>query len=144
LFQYAKGLGLRTTAHLYETPDGCHPELLPFLDRIGHGIQIPLRYPKLLPQLARRKVCLEVCPTTYLRTGTLTDYHQLRPVFARCREAGVPIALCTDNGGLHGVRLPHEYENLLIRDVISFEQMTECHAASFAHAFAWRGTPRMR
>jgi adenosine deaminase len=56
----------------------------------------------------------------------------------------VPIALCTDNGGLHGVRLPHEYENLLIRDVISFEQMTECHAASFAHAFAWRGTPRMR
>jgi adenosine deaminase len=144
LFQYAKGLGLRTTAHLYETPDGCHPELLPFLERIGHGIQIPLRYPKLLPNLARRKVCLEVCPTTYLRTGTLRDYHQLRPVFERCREAGVPIALCTDNGGLHGVRLPHEYENLLIRDVISFEQMTECHAASFAHAFAWRGTPRMR
>jgi len=33
-------------AHLFETPDGMHPELLPHLDRIGHGIQIPLRRPE--------------------------------------------------------------------------------------------------
>lgn len=144
LFEYAKGKGLRTTAHLFETPDGCHADLLPLLDRIGHGIQIPLRHPKLLADLARRQQCLEICPTTYLRTGTMKDYAELREVFARCRDAGVPTAICTDNGGLHGVRLPHEYENLLVRDVISFEQMQACHDASFKHAFAWRGTPRIR
>jgi glutamate/tyrosine decarboxylase-like PLP-dependent enzyme len=64
------------------------------------------------------------------------DYTDLREIFARCRDAGVPIALCTDNGGLHGVRLPFEYENLMVRDVIGFEQMRECQANSFKYAFA--------
>ena len=135
LFRHARKLGLKTTAHLFETADGMHAELLPHLDRIGHGIQIPLRRPDLLKSVARRGQCLEVCPTTYLRTGTLKDYTDLREVFVRCRDAGVPIALCTDNGGLHGVRLPFEYENLMVRDVIGFEQMRECQANSFRYAF---------
>lgn len=139
LFKYARSRGLKTTAHVFETADGTYPELLPYLDRIGHGIQIPLRHPHLLKSVARRGQCLEVCPTTYLRTGTLRDYGELRDVFVRCRDAGVPIALCTDNGGLHGVRLPFEYENLMVHDVIGFEQMRECQANSFKYAFAWRG-----
>jgi adenosine deaminase len=138
LFRYARRRGLKTTAHVFETADGMYPQLLPHLDRIGHGIQIPLRRPDLLKTVARRGQCLEVCPTTYLRTGTLKDYTDLRDVFVRCRDAGVPIALCTDNGGLHGVRLPFEYENLMVRDVIGFEQMRECQANSFKYAFAWR------
>ena len=136
LFKLARKHGLKTTAHVFETTDGLHPQLLPYLDRIGHGIQIPLRQPKLLRQVARRGQCLEVCPTTYLRTGTLQSYADLRDVFSRCRSEGVPIALCTDNGGLHGVRLPHEYENLLLHDVIGFEQMQECRAAGFRFAFS--------
>lgn len=139
LFKLARSRGLKTTAHLYETAEGCSPKLLPYLDRIGHGIQIPLRYPKLLPRIAKARQCLEVCPTTYLRTGTLSDYTDLREVFARCRDAGVPIAICTDNAGLHNVRLPGEYENLLVRDVIGIEQLGECLKASFEHAFAWKG-----
>ena len=137
LFRRARRLGLKTTAHLFETNDGCHPELLPYLDRIGHGLQIPLRFPELLKSVARRKQCLEICPTTYLRTGTLKAYGELHDVFLKCRDAGVPVALCTDNAGLHGVRLPNEYENLLTRDVITFEQMRECQRASFEHAFAY-------
>lgn len=144
LFKLARKHGLKTTAHVFETTDGLHPQLLPYLDRIGHGIQIP-RQPKLLRQVARRGQCLEVCPTTYLRTGTLQSYADLRNVFSRCRSEGVPIALCTDNGGLHGVRLPHEYENLLLHDVIGFEQMQECRAAGFRFAFsaAARGEGKM-
>ena len=38
------------------------PELLPYLNRIGHGIQIPLRFPELLDDVAKREQCLEVCP----------------------------------------------------------------------------------
>jgi len=57
--------------------------------RIGHGIQIPLLHPELLSELARRNQCLEVCPTTYLKTGTLSD--MLKLVFDRCFEAGVDI-----------------------------------------------------
>lgn len=137
LYQYARAIGLKTTGHLYETPSGCYPELLPYLMRIGHGIQIPLKYPELLPEVARLGQCLEVCPTTYLKTGTLEDMRQLKVVFDRCFEAGVDIAICTDNAGLHNVRLPFEYENLLTLDVIDFRQLQACQDAAFRHAFAW-------
>ena len=137
LFSEARALGLNTTGHLYETPDGCHPVLLPFLSRIGHGIQIALRFPELLPQIAARGQCLEVCPTTYLKTGTLQDLTSLRTVFERCEAAGVDITICTDNAGMHNVRLPWEYENLLTQDVIDFDQLTACQDAAFRHAFAW-------
>jgi len=137
LYAYARSLGLKTTGHVYETVDGCYPELLPYLMRIGHGIQIPLQHPELLKDLAARNQCLEVCPTTYTKTGTLESIHQLKTVFDRCFEAGVDIAICTDNAGLHNVRLPFEYENLLTHDIISFEQLQACQSAAFRHAFAW-------
>lgn len=137
LYQYARSLGLNTTGHLFETEQGCYPQLLPYLLRIGHGIQIPLKYPELLPQLAQENQCLEVCPTTYLKTGTFADLSQLKIVFDRCFEAGVDIAICTDNAGLHNVRLPFEYENLLTQDIIDFRQLEACQDAAFRHAFAW-------
>lgn len=137
LYAYAQSLGIKTTGHLYETTQGCHADLLPYLMRIGHGIQIPLLHPELLPQVAAQGQCLEVCPTTYLKTGTLQDIHQLKRVFDRCFEAGVDIAICTDNAGLHDVRLPFEYENLLTHDIISFAQLQACQEAAFRHAFAW-------
>jgi adenosine deaminase len=137
LYQYARSLNIKTTGHLYETSNGCYPKLLPYLMRIGHGIQIPLQYPELLPEVAKRQQCLEVCPTTYLQTGTLEDLQQLKIVFDRCFEAGVDIAICTDNAGLHNVRLPFEYENLLTLDIIDFEQLEACQNAAFRHAFAW-------
>jgi adenosine deaminase len=142
LYAYARSLGLNTTGHLYETPEGCYPELLPYLMRIGHGIQIPLLHPELLPELAERNQCLEVCPTTYLKTGTLEDISQLKVVFDRCFEAGVDIAICTDNAGLHNVRLPFEYENLLTHDVIGFNELQACQDAAFRHAFAWKHQQR--
>ncbi|MCW6036283.1 adenosine deaminase [Spirulina subsalsa FACHB-351] len=137
LYDYARSHGLKTTGHLYETVDGCYPQLLPYLMRIGHGIQIPLKYPELLPQLAANQQCLEVCPTTYFKTGTLENLSQLKIVFDRCFEAGVDIAICTDNAGLHNVRLPFEYENLLTHDIIDFRQLQACQDAAFRHAFAW-------
>lgn len=137
LYSHAQELGLNTTGHLYETKDGCYPELLPYLMRIGHGIQIPLLYPELLKDVAARGQCLEVCPTTYLQTGTLEEISQLKTVFDRCFDAGVDIAICTDNAGLHNVRLPFEYENLLTHDVIGFDQLRACQAAAFRHSFAW-------
>ncbi|BCL37298.1 adenosine deaminase [Nostoc sp. MS1] len=137
LFEYARSQNINTTGHFYETPAGCYAELLPYLMRIGHGIQIPLLYPELLPEVARRGQCLEVCPTTYIKTGTLQNIRQLKLVFDRCFDAGVDIAICTDNAGLHNVRLPFEYENLLTYDIINFKQLQACQDAAFRHAFAW-------
>lgn len=137
LFRRAREAHIKTTGHVFETVDGCHPQLLPYLNRIGHGIQIALRFPEMLKEVANRGQCLEVCPTTYLKTGTLPDLAQLRTVFERCNAAGVDIAICTDNAGLHNVRLPWEFENLLTQDVIDFGQLGLCQDAAFRHAFAW-------
>ena len=137
LFQYARALGLKTTGHLFETDSGCDPRLLPYLDRIGHGIQIPIRFPELLPAVASRGQCLEVCPTTYLKTGTMQSLAELKVVFDRCAAHGVDIAICTDNAGLHNVRLPFEFENLLTLDIIDFNTLIACQDAAFRHAFAW-------
>ena len=137
LYRYAREQGVKTTGHLYETSNGCYPELLPYLMRIGHGVQIPLKYPNLLKEIANRGQCLEVCPTTYFKTGTMDNISQLKTVFDKCFDAGVDIAICTDNAGLHNVRLPFEYENLLTFDVINFEQLQACQKAAFRHAFAW-------
>jgi adenosine deaminase len=138
--KYAKEtLDLKTTCHLFETENGCFPDFLPYCDRIGHGIQIPLKFPKLLPQLARRKQVLEVCPTTYFRTGTIRTYDEIRPVFQYCFDLGVDVTICTDNSAFHGVRLPLEYERLLNHKIINFREMEACRENGFKHAFRWPG-----
>ncbi|MFN7172012.1 MAG: adenosine deaminase [Fimbriimonadaceae bacterium] len=134
----AKDAGLNVTAHLYETPEGACPELLNVVDRIGHGIQIPLRYPKLLARVAKRKVCLEVCPTTYFQTGSIQRYAELVPVFRQCEDLGIDLAICTDNSALHGVRLPQEYERLLTNGVIGFARLEELRQTAFRRAFRYK------
>ena len=78
----------------------------------------------------------------HVRTGTIKAYEELRVVLRRCFDAGVSIAICTDNSGMHQVRLPMELENLLVRDIIDFHQMKACHEAAFEHAFGWEGPAR--
>lgn len=139
LYAEAKSLGLRTTAHMAESdPADIHPILFPYLDRIGHGIQIALHRPDLLPELATRNICLEVCPTTYLRTNTMEDLAELYPVFERCDTAGVPISIATDNPALHGDagRIVGQYEALVRADVIHFNDILRYARVGYKYAFA--------
>lgn len=138
LYAEAKARSLKTTAHLAESdPDDIHPQLFPYLDRIGHGIQIALHHPYLLPELAQRRICLEVCPMTYLRTNTLRDVSELRPVFARCAAAGVEITVATDNPALHGEagKIVNEYERLVRADVFHFNDILPYAAVGYRYAF---------
>lgn len=137
LFEMAKENGLKTTGHLFETKNGMDERLLPLLDRIGHGIQIPLERPDLLRSVSEKGQCLEVCPTSYLMTGTLDRIEEIKAVFERCFDGGVDIAICTDNAGLHNVRLLSEYEQLISKDIIGFEELERCQRNAFKHAFAW-------
>lgn len=143
LFAKARSSGLKTTAHLGETGiDNVHNDYFPVLDRIGHGIHIPLIRPEWLKELAKRQITLEVCPTSYRQTGVLKDISELRTVFTRCREAGVAIAICTDNPGRNPApcTLPGEYERLIDHDVIDFHELKEIQNESFRSAFGFAGT----
>jgi adenosine deaminase len=138
LFAEAKARGLRTTAHMAESdPNDVHPAMFPHLDRIGHGIQIAMHHSHLLPELAERRICLEICPTTYLRTNTLDDLSELRVAFERCEAAGVPISVATDNPALHGDagRIVGQYEALVRAEVIHFNDILRYAAEGYRHAF---------
>lgn len=142
LLRKARAHGLKTTCHLGETSiDNVMPEYFDVLDRIGHGIHIPMVKPDYLPILARKQITLEVCPTSYRQTGVLKDFHDLRIVFERCREAGVAIAVCTDNPGRNPspCTLPGEYERLIDHDVIDFHELKQIQNESFRSAFGFVG-----
>lgn len=142
----ARSYGLKTTAHLGETGiDNVHPQYFAVLDRIGHGIHIPLRRPEYLKELAKRQITLEVCPTSYRQTGTLKDLQELKTVFQRCRESMVSIAVCTDNPGRNPApcTLPGEYERLIDHDVIEFDDLKAIQNEAFRSAFGYVPTPRL-
>ncbi|MDI9857963.1 amidohydrolase family protein [Flectobacillus roseus] len=138
-FKRAKEQKLQTTAHIFETEDTPDRmlELIQYLDRIGHGIQIPLKYPSYLPYLKKRKICLEICPTTYFKCGTFTDYNNenFKRIFRTCEEEDVDIVIGTDNSGMHNVRLQTEFENLLLHEVIKYEELNKYRQNAFEHAF---------
>ncbi|MBX3077198.1 hypothetical protein KF728_03210 [Candidatus Obscuribacterales bacterium] len=138
----ARACGLKTTCHLGETGiENVFPQYFNVLDRIGHGIHIPLVRPEMLKELARKQITLEVCPTSYRQTGVLKDFSELRVVFERCREAGVAIAVCTDNPGRNPspCTLPGEYERLIDHDVIDFSELKQIQNESFRSAFGFVG-----
>ncbi|MEL1245358.1 hypothetical protein AAEO56_13865 [Flavobacterium sp. DGU11] len=138
-FKRAKEEKLRTTAHIFETEDTPDRmlELIQYLDRIGHGIQIPLKYPSYLPFLKQNNICLEVCPTTYFKCGTFEDYNDenFKKIFSACEKENVDIVIGTDNSGMHNVRLQTEFENLLLHEVIKYEQLNRFRQNAFEHAF---------
>ena len=141
----ARATGLKTTCHLGETSiDNVHPKYFTVLDRIGHGIHIPLVRPDMLKDLAKKQITLEVCPTSYRQTGVLKDFGDLRIVFERCREAGVAIAVCTDNPGRNPApcTLPGEYERLIDHDVIDFHELKQIQNEGFRSAFGFVGSVR--
>ncbi len=103
------GLGL--TAHAGESPRGGEIEdaLEIGVDRIGHGIILRER-PDLLKELIRRGTVVEVNPTSNLRTGAVASYRE-HPVRA-WKDAGLKVTLSTDDPGVFGIDLAHEYEAL--------------------------------
>ena len=140
----ARASGLKTTCHLGETSiENVFSQYFNVLDRIGHGIHIPLVKPSLLKELAKKQITLEVCPTSYKQTGVLKDFEELKLVFSRCRKANVPIAVCTDNPGRNPspCTLPGEYERLIDFDVIDFAELRHIQRESFRAAFGFVGKP---
>jgi adenosine deaminase len=145
LMAKARAAGLKTTAHLGETGiDNVNPAFFNVLDRIGHGIHIPLLRPEWLKDLAKKQITLEVCPTSYRQTGVMENFSQLKTVFSRCKHAGVAIAVCTDNPGRNPspCTLPGEYERLIDNDVIDFAELKQLQNEGFRSAFGFAGQLR--
>ncbi len=75
--------------------------------RIGHGITAAAN-PRTLETLRRRKVTMEICPTSYVPLGVLPTPARI-PVIA-FQRAGVPVVLGADDPLIFGTRLAGQYD----------------------------------
>lgn len=111
-FEQARALGIPATCHAGEGPDPA--SLADALElgvrRIGHGTCLGAE-PRLLAEVVRRRVAIEINLTSNLRTRSVAGLreHPARRFF----DAGARMSFNTDDRGLFGIDLTHEYERAL-------------------------------
>ena len=109
-FDAARAAGLRSVPHAGETTgpqtvwDALH---LLGAERIGHGTSAA-QDPALLEHLAATGVPLEVCPSSNLATRAVATLEE-HPL-PRFVEAGVTVAIASDDPPMFGTTLNREYE----------------------------------
>lgn len=119
-FDAARAAGLRSVPHAGETTgpqtvwDALH---LLGAERIGHGTSAA-EDPALLEHLAATGVPLEVCPSSNLATRAVATLEE-HPL-PRFVEAGVTVAIASDDPPMFGTTLNREYE--LAADLLGLDE----------------------
>jgi len=115
VYRRAAGAGLHLTAHAGEAAgaDSVRGALEALrVERIGHGIRA-VEDPELLRAIVATQVPLEVCPTSNLRTGVVTNWED-HPA-ALLIEAGAMVTLNSDDPAMFGCTLAGEYAEVADR-----------------------------
>lgn len=108
-------------------------------ERIGHGIA-SINDPALMDLLAERRIPLEICPTSNLKTGALSlQLHRPHPVIEehplpQLYRHGIPVVLSTDDPAMFHTTLREEYQNACRMGLSEFE-LTHLASLSFEYAF---------
>lgn len=105
----AREAGLRVTVHAGESagPESIWQAIGELgAERIGHGVHAP-QDPALLEYLAEHRIGIETSLTSNVQTSTVADYasHPLRLFL----ERGLLATINTDDPGVSGIDLAHEY-----------------------------------
>ncbi len=108
-YRRARGAGLRRTVHAGEFAgaESIRQAILELdAERIGHGVHAA-DDPAVMDLLAERHIPVESCPTSNVQFGVVPGYgaHPL-PLFLR---RGLCVTLNTDDPGIGGIDLAHEY-----------------------------------
>ncbi len=143
MFQRAQAAGLHVTVHAGEAPITSAAENvltainLLGAERIGHGIQIanPLipRSGQILREVVRRKIPLEVCPTSNVLTNAFRSIasHSVR----RLLDAGVQVTINTDDPGVFDFNLSHEYDALADHLQFTVNEFERCNETAARASF---------
>lgn len=100
--------------------------------RIGHGTRVASA-PSMVQQLIEKGIVLEQCVTSNVQTRCVASYqsHPIRKLF----DAGVKIAICTDNMTVSGTTLAREYQ--ILQDVHGFTDDELATLARYAREAAF-------
>jgi aminodeoxyfutalosine deaminase len=149
IYDRAAQLGLHRLMHAGEVggPERIREAIeLLGVERIGHGIAA-INDAKLMDLLAERKIPLEICPASNIKTGALArqlrredatiEDHPLPKLFRH----GIPIVLSTDDPAMFHTTLHDEYENAA-RMGLREEELASIVEMGFEHAFLPAGEIR--
>ena len=138
----AKSSGMRLLMHAGEVggPEKIREAIeILGVERIGHGIAA-IHDPALMDLLAERRIPLEVCPTSNLRTGALAlQLHnpaatlQQHPLPQLLRH-GIPVVLSTDDPAMFHTSLLGEYE-IAAQMGLGEAELVGLHRNAAAHSF---------
>jgi adenosine deaminase len=137
LFRKAKDAGLGVTAHCGETGDLKEMwyvvrEIAP--QRIGHGI-VAAQDPKLMDELAKTGITLELCPTSNLKNGMVRDARSLKKIVVALQDHGVHLTVNTDGPELYDTNVFKEQEFLVRLGAMTRKQIARCNQWAFEASF---------
>ena len=112
VYEEARSLGFRTSAHAGEAagPESVWGAVLDAgAERLGHGTRAA-GDERLLDCLAERRIPIETCPISNVRTAAIASVadHPIREFLAR----GIPVSVNTDDPAMFGNSLADEYAAL--------------------------------
>ena len=141
LVERAREAGLGITIHtgeegriedMWEVLEYLRPE------RIGHGILCAYDE-KLIEEVKRQGVTLEICPTSNLRTRAVRDLAELRHIIRTLREREVAFTINTDGPEMLLTTVVREYQLLLNEGILTEDEaracMTQAQQASFLNRY---------
>lgn len=134
-FQQAKGLGFGITIHAGEgEPASNILDAINLLgaDRIGHGVTL-VEAPHLMTLVRDKGVLIEQCITSNLSTRAVADIRS-HPL-SRLLQAGIQVALCSDDPTLLDISLTEEYCTACLDLGLREEQLHEMNAWAMTARF---------
>lgn len=137
LFARARAAGLGLTIHAGETGD---LEELRYVvrhirpERIGHGLAA-VRDKKLMRDIAKQGIVLEMCPVSNLRNSVVKDTRELHSIIRAFLDHGIRFTINTDGPEMYKTSVLKEEEFLLSEGILSEREVVACRRWAFEAAF---------
>lgn len=134
-FELAKSLEIPYTIHSGEcgSVENIKVALELGAKRLGHGIAMA-QSPELIAECAKKKIAVELCPTSNLQTKALTDFanYPIRTYLSK----GVPISINTDNRTVSGTNSTKEFERVMNQFHLTEDELKSIYLQSVEASFA--------
>ncbi len=123
----AKNYGLGVTIHTGEAqPVEEMWEVIKLFDpdRIGHGIKAA-GDDKLMEELTKRDICLEVCPTSNVILSIVRNWLEVHQILETFLQRGVKFTINSDGPVFYNTNVKKELETLHEKEILTEKQIKE-------------------
>lgn len=137
LFARAQKAGLGITIHTGEEGDleelrYVVREIKP--SRIGHGVMC-VKDPGLMREIAKRKMVLEICPTSNLRNSVVKNIGELKNIIRTLKRYKVRFTINTDGPEMYKTNIYKEQDFLVKNRILTGKEIAQCTRWAFEATF---------